>query len=131
MANHQKKVTHHMVGSSPDPGPPMTTGWGCWVRHQRMEPKTSGTSRNAKMPKSALKRARRSGSSTSVRRTRKQTYSSHKISVEVRRQSQVHQIPHTGSAQSGPLTSTTDVNTNPPSAAETLSQSHCGWRRIT
>ena len=27
MANQEKKVTHHMVGSSPDPGPPMITGY--------------------------------------------------------------------------------------------------------
>ena len=29
-----------MVGSRPEPEPPMTTGCGCCVRHQRIEPKT-------------------------------------------------------------------------------------------
>src|ERR1700730_1966842 len=129
MANHEKKSTFHIVGSKPDPEPPITTGCGCWVRHQRMEPNTSGTSRNAKIPNSALKRARRSGSSTSVRKRRKHMYSSHRMNVEVSRASQVHQMPQTGCAQIGPLTRTTVVKTRPTSAAEMLSQSHCGWGR--
>src|ERR1700693_1416078 len=131
MANHEKKSTFHMVGSRPDPEPPITTGCGCCVRHQRIEPNTSGTSRNANIPNSALNNARRSGSSTRVRRSRKHAYNSHRIKVEVSRASQVHQIPQTGCAQIGPLTKTTVVKTNPTSAAEMLSQSHCGWRRNT
>src|SRR5450432_1604934 len=131
IANQEKNSTFHMVGSRPEPEPPMTTGCGCWVRHQRMEPKTRGTSMKAKMPKRALKSIRRSGSSTRVRSSRKQAYSSQRINVEVRRASQVHQMPHTGCAQMGPVTSTTLVKTRPTSAADTLSQSHCGWRRKT
>ena len=96
MANQEKNSTFHMVGSKPAPDPPITTGWGCCVRHQRIEPNTSGTSMNAKMPNSALNKARRSGSSTSVRSKRKHAYKSQRINVEVRRASQVHQIPHTG-----------------------------------
>ena len=46
--------------------PPPITGWGCWVRHHRMEPNTNGTSINAKIPNNALNNARRSGSSTSA-----------------------------------------------------------------
>ena len=26
----------HMAGSRPEPEPPAMTGWGCWVRNQRM-----------------------------------------------------------------------------------------------
>src|SRR5580704_8517309 len=96
-----------------------------------MEPNTSGTSRNAKIPNRALNSARRSDSSTSVRRRRKHAYNNHRMNVEVSRASQVHQIPQTGCAQMGPLTRTTVVKTSPTSAAEMLSQSHCGWRRNT
>src|SRR6266852_5823302 len=66
-ASTEKKNTFLMVGSRPEPGPPMMTGAGCWVRHQRMAPNTMGTSRKAKMPKRALRSARRSGSSMSER----------------------------------------------------------------
>src|SRR5450432_870790 len=48
---------------------------------------------------------------------------SQSTSVEVRRTSQVHQIPHTGRAHSGPVTSTTVQNTTPTSAVTTASAS--------
>src|SRR5271163_67071 len=131
MGSQEKSNTFSMVGSSPEPGSPIITGCGCCVLHQRMEPNTSGTSINAKIPNSALSNARRSGSSTSVRNIRYATYSSHSTKVEVSRASQVHQMPHTGCAQIGPLISTTEVNANPTSAAETPSQSHLGSRRST
>src|ERR1700682_3913831 len=43
--------------------------------------------------------------------------------VEVRRTSQVHQMPHTGRAHSGPVTKTTVQNTTPTSAVTTASAS--------
>src|SRR5216684_5518248 len=48
---------------------------------------------------------------------------SHSTRVEVRRTSQVHQMPHTGRAHSGPVTSTTVQNTTPTSAVTTASAS--------
>ena len=48
---------------------------------------------------------------------------SHSTSVEVRRTSHVHQMPHTGRAHSGPVTSTTVQNTTPTSAVVTASAS--------
>src|SRR4029077_12348664 len=127
----KNSVTLHIVGSRPEPFPPITTGCGCCVRHQRIEPNTSGTSINAKIPNNALTKARRSGSSTSVRRTKYATYSSHNTNVEVSRASHVHHMPHTGCAQIGPVTKTTVVNASPTSAAETPSQSQRGCRRHT
>src|ERR1700694_5656184 len=43
--------------------------------------------------------------------------------VEVRRTSQVHQMPHTGRAHSGPVTNTTVQKTTPTSALTTASAS--------
>src|SRR3989442_11908745 len=43
--------------------------------------------------------------------------------VEVRRTSQVHQMPQTGRAHNGPVTSTTVQNTTPTSAVTTASAS--------
>src|SRR6476661_2383647 len=43
--------------------------------------------------------------------------------VEVSRTSQVHQMPHTGRAHSGPVTNTTVQNTTPTSALTTASAS--------
>src|SRR6185369_108620 len=48
---------------------------------------------------------------------------SQSTSVEVRRTSQVHQMPHTGRAHSGPVTNTTVQNTTPTSAVTTASAS--------
>src|SRR5579862_531184 len=70
----------------------------------------------------------RSGSPIKFLKISSDTYSSHKISVEVSRASQVHQIPHTGCAQIGPVISTTVLNAMPTSAADTASQSHFGLR---
>src|SRR5437667_4329749 len=86
---------------------------------------------NAKIPKSALNNARRSGCSTRVRSKRYEMSTNQSTNVEVSRASQVHQIPQTGCAQIGPVTSTTVVNTNPTSAAETASQSQRSARRQT
>src|SRR5260370_29336390 len=36
-APHISRYETRMRGSSPDPGPPMITGVGCWPRHQRIE----------------------------------------------------------------------------------------------
>src|SRR4029077_20431700 len=44
---------------------------------------------------------------------------SQRTRVEVKRTSQVHQMPHTGRAHSGPVTSTTVQNTTPTSALAT------------
>src|SRR5712691_7365711 len=88
-----------------------------------MDMYTSGTSRNAKTPNTAEATARRSASPMSVRSSRKDMYSSQSTNVEVNRASQVHQMPHTGRAQMGPVTKTTVLNTTPTSAAETPSQS--------
>src|SRR5580765_2575762 len=44
---------------------------------------------------------------------------SQSTSVDVRRTSQVHQMPHTGRAHSGPVTRTTVQNTTPTSAVTT------------
>src|SRR5271155_5586168 len=55
-------------------------------------------------------------------------YSSHKMKVVVRRASQVHQIPHTGRAHSGPVISPIEQMATPTSAADTASQSQRGWR---
>src|SRR5579862_2143342 len=49
--------------------------------------------------------------------------------VEVRRTSQVHQIPHTGRAHSGPVTRTTVQNTTPTSAVTTASASVLGCEK--
>src|SRR5215471_10738387 len=124
MASAEKKNTDFIVGSRPEPWPPMMTGCGCCVRHQRMAPKTSGTSTKAKIPNSELSRALRSGSSTSVRSNKYETYSSHSTNVDVSRASHVHQMPHTGCAQIGPVISTTVVNAKPTSAPDTPSQSY-------
>src|SRR5271154_7397708 len=131
IGTQQKNSTLYISGSSPEPGPPMITGCGCCVRHQRIEPNTSGTSMNAKIPNSALSKARRSGSSISVRSMRYAMYSSQSTAVDVSRASQVHQIPHTGLAQIGPVTRHAEVNTSPTSAADTPSQSHRGFRFST
>src|ERR1700730_8353708 len=48
---------------------------------------------------------------------------SQRTRVEVRRTSHVHQMPHTGRAHSGPVTSTTVQNTPPTSAVTTASAS--------
>src|ERR1700720_1709618 len=48
---------------------------------------------------------------------------SQRTRVEVKRTSQVHQIPHTGRAHNGPVTSTTVQNTTPTSALTTASAS--------
>src|SRR6266576_5831515 len=48
---------------------------------------------------------------------------SHRTRVLVRRTSHVHQMPHTGRAHSGPVTSTTVQNTTPTSAVTTASAS--------
>src|SRR5437773_6551505 len=69
-APHINKYETRIRGSSPEPGPPKTTGFGCCVRHQRIEKYTSGTSRNAKIPNSALNSARLSGSSIIERSNR-------------------------------------------------------------
>ena len=58
--------TFHIDGSS-DPPSPMT-GCGCCVRNHQIEKYTSGMSSAAKIPKTDDTSARRSGSSTSVRR---------------------------------------------------------------
>ena len=55
---------------------------------------------------------------------------SHNTSVEVSRTSQVHQIPQTGRAHSGPVTRTTVQKTTPTSAAATATASAFGLRRI-
>src|SRR5262245_50251308 len=104
IAKIEKKKIFSIVGSSPDPGPPISTGWGCCVRHQRIDPYTSGTSKNEKIPNSALSSARRSGSSINVRSSRKAMYNNHSTNAEVSRASHVHQIPHAGCAQIGPVT---------------------------
>ena len=75
--------------ASPEFGPPMMTGAGCCVRHQRIAPNTIGTSIKAKIPNRALNNARRSRSSISVRNKRYEMYSSHRMKVEVSRASQV------------------------------------------
>src|SRR6266704_4258715 len=62
-APHISRYETRIRGSSPEPGPPRITGCGCCVRHQRIEKYTSGTSRKAKIPNSALNSARLSGSS--------------------------------------------------------------------
>src|SRR5260370_12786117 len=95
MANHVKKSTLYIVGSSPEPGAPMTTGYGCGVRPQRIEPKTRGTSMNANMPKSALRSARLPPSSTIVRRSTEETYSIHITKIHVSTPHHVHHIPQT------------------------------------
>src|SRR2546425_3768934 len=105
------------------------TGWGCCVRHHRMDMYTSGTSRNAKMPNTADTTARRSASVTSVRNSRYERYSTQSTNVEVSRASQVHQMPQTGLAQMGPVTRTTVKKATPTSAEDTASQSHFGARR--
>src|SRR5215468_1952418 len=66
VASTEKKNTLRITGSRPESGPPMITGAGCWVRHQRIAPNTMGTSIKAKMPNSALKSARRPLTSTFV-----------------------------------------------------------------
>src|SRR5271168_1732192 len=128
MGTQQKNSTLYISGSSPEPGPPMITGCGCCVRHQRIDPHTNGTSINAKIPNSALSSARRSCSSISVRSIRYATYSSQSTAVDVSRASQVHQMPHTGLAQIGPVTRHAEVNARPTSAAAMPSQSHLGLR---
>ena len=55
-------------------------------------------------------------------------YSSHKTNVVVSRASHVHQMPHTGCAQIGPVISPMVQHATPTSAAATPSQSHFGWR---
>src|SRR5580765_4108056 len=47
IASTLKKKTFFITGSSPEPEPPIITGAGCCVRHQRIAPKTIGTSMNA------------------------------------------------------------------------------------
>src|SRR6266446_648261 len=49
--------------------------------------------------------------------------------VEVSRTSQVHQMPHTGRAHSGPVTNTTVQNTTPTSAVTTASASVLVWEK--
>ena len=55
---------------------------------------------------------------------------SHSTSVEVSRMSHVHQMPQTGRAQIGPVTSTTVQKTTPTSAVTSATISAAGRRLI-
>src|SRR5450755_1984766 len=99
--------------------PPQKTGWGCWVRHHLMEKMTMGTSTKAKILNTAEIRARAVGSSMARRSIRYPAYSSQHTSAEVRRASQVHQMPQIMRPQIDPVTRLAARNASPTSVTAT------------
>ena len=87
------------------------------MRHSRTETITIGTSSAATIPTTAPKRAPCGVSSAIARSIRYPPYSSHRMKVVVRRESQVHHVPQIGLAQIEPVTSTSVQKTIPVSAA--------------
>ena len=111
-----------MVGG---PGPRIVEGW-CRVRHQRTERWTIGICATPKMPTTAAKRARASGSSTMARSRRYATQVSSSTAVEVSRASHVHQTPQVGRPQIDPDTIMSAANSTPTSAAAAAQRSQVG-----
>ncbi len=96
-------------------GPNMS---GCAVLHIRIDRKLSGTDAKPTIPKTAERRARFSGSSIACRIIRYARYTKNSARDVVSLGSHTQYQPHVAFAQMEPVTSTSNANIEPTSAAE-------------